>query len=92
MVSDSGSVGMSSKSGSKLGSVPVNVRVSRFAYTEERISLPEAGRSGVLKYSYTGMVTCSITEPSGLVSRSKIVMDARAVLGSTRISFMLLHE
>jgi hypothetical protein len=40
--------------------VEVNVFVPRFTYTLDVTSLPELGRSGVLKYSYPGTVSCSV--------------------------------
>ena len=82
-MSTSGSVGLPATSGSEPGCVPVNVRVTVFTNTDEATAAPELARSGVLKYSYAGTVTCSMYEPSGLVSRSNTDIVASALRGST---------
>ena len=56
-----GLVGLSFKSlGSVPAAVPVKVRVAVLAKTVETIGLPEAARSGILKYWYSGIVICSV--------------------------------
>ena len=61
---------MLNMSGSAPATVPVKVRVPKLMFTLEVIVASEAGRSGVLKYSYSVIVTCSRVWPSGLVSKS----------------------
>ena len=45
--------------------------------------LPDAGRSGVLKYSYAGTVSCSVVSQLGPVSKSNTVIVTSASDGST---------
>ena len=87
-----GSVGLPTRSSSSPGCVPVNVRVSSFTKTVDKTSLPDDERSGVLKYSYAGTVSCSKALPSGLVSRSKTVIVASACSGRIKTWWMSLHE
>ena len=66
-VSTCGSVGSSAD---VPAAVDVNVCVYSFAYTIESMSFPDAAHSGVLKYSYSGTVSCSVRVPSGPLSKS----------------------
>ena len=64
--------------------VAVNVRVGLFTYTLDVVPLlPEIARSGVLKYSYPGTVSCSVVSQLGPVSKSNTVSATSAPDGST---------
>ena len=91
-VSACGSVGLPNTSGCAPACVPVKVREAVLTSKLELTVFPELGLSGVLKYSYSCTVICSTSLPSGLVSRSKTVMDAGALLGRMMISSALAHE
>ena len=56
-VSDVGSVGLSDESPT---AVDVKVLVERSTATEDEIELSDTGRSGVLKYAYSGTVNDSV--------------------------------
>ena len=47
--------------------------------------LSDAGRSGVLKYSYAGTVSCSVVSQLGPVSKSNTVIVTIAARYTTRI-------
>ena len=71
--------------------VAVNVRDALLAYTVDVISLSDAGRSGVRKYSNAGTVRDSRTSPVASESRSYAVMDARASRGKMMASCIAAH-
>ena len=73
------------------GTVPVKMRAAVLATTVEVTVLPEAARSGVLKYSYLGREICSTTVLSALVSRSNTLKEVIAPLGSMMDWLMSVH-
>ena len=50
---------------------------------DSRSVLPDDGRSGVTKYSYSGTVSCSTVSQLGPVSKSNTASATIASLGST---------
>ena len=88
-VSLCGSVGLSSLSPR---SIAVNVLVSRFAKMSDSMALPLAGRSGVLKYAYSGTVSRSLYSPVGPVSKSYTVIEMSAAPGSCTGVLICGHE
>ena len=61
----------------------MNVFVAAFTWIVVLTDAPELARSGVLKYSYPGIVSCSMYVPSAPVSKSYTVIDTSAAPGST---------
>ena len=79
-VSDCGSDGLSA---GVPRAVDVKMLSAAFTCTVELTAAPELARSGVLKYSYPGIVSCSTYVPSAPVSKSYTVIDTSAAAGST---------
>ena len=61
----------------------MNVLVCALKYTVDVMSLPEVGRSGVLKYSNSGTVSCSMCSPLTPLVKSYTVIVTSADDGST---------
>ena len=68
--------------------MPVNMRVPRLAKTLDVMAASDAARSGVLKYSYAGTVSCSMYSPAASESRSYAVIDASADAGRMSAVFI----
>lgn len=88
-MSDCGSVGLSSD---VPRAVDVKRRSASFTCTLETTSTPDRDRSGVLKYAYSGMRSCSMYSPLGPVSKSYTVIDTSAADGSTTAVSIPAHE
>lgn len=71
--------------------VAVKVRVTLFSYTVETRALPDAGRSGVTAYSYSGSVSCSTLSQFMPELKSNTVMVANEDDGNTTVLFICVH-
>ena len=79
-VSDCGSVGLSSD---VPRAVDVKMCAAWLTWIVDVTASPELARSGVLKYSYPGIVSCSTYSPFAPVSKSYTVIATSAADGST---------
>ena len=65
-----------------------NVRVASSTSIVLATAAPDDGRSGVLKYAYSGTVSDSVYSPDGPVSKSNTVIATIASAGNTIVSFI----